>query len=87
MKSDLVGAGLMPDGFDVRAGYATRNVGHLMGKQESFVTEFRPNSPYVLQAGAIGAAEIQWPAGKHGIAAEEMWVVTDLRRSLQQRPN
>lgn len=67
--------GLLPAGADVAALYGRRNVGHLMGKQESFVTEFRPRNEDTLQAGAIGAYEIQWPYAGHSIAYEDMWVV------------
>lgn len=73
----LVSWKLLPSGVAVRPGYARRNIGHLMGKQESFVTEFRPANPYVLRAGDIGAAEIQWPYAGHAIATEDMWVIAD----------
>lgn len=75
MQPSLVQSGLMPSGAGVRPGYDRRNIGHLMGKQESFVSDFRPESPYRVQVGDIGAAEIQWPYAGHGIAAEDMWVV------------
>lgn len=72
-ESRLVEAGVMPAGVDLHAEYGRRNVGHLMGKQESFVTEFRPGHREKLRDGAIGAVEIQWPYRDYSIAAEELW--------------
>jgi hypothetical protein len=55
--------------------YAKRNVGHLMGKQESFVSEFRPGDADVLREYAVGAIEIQWPSQAGAIGVEEMWAL------------
>jgi hypothetical protein len=71
----LVEIGLMPEGIDMHAEYGRRNVGHLMGKQESFTTELRPGHTYALHEGAIGAVEIQWPYLDQSIAAEDLWFV------------
>lgn len=68
-------AGLMPEGIDLAHEYRLRNVGHLMGKQESFTTEIKPGYEYGLEVGAYGAAEIQWPYADISIGAEEMWYV------------
>lgn len=67
--------GLMPEGIDLVHEYRLRNVGHLMGKQESFTTEIKPGHSYRLKVGAYGAAEIQWPYEDVSIGAEEMWYV------------
>lgn len=74
-ESRLVEIGIMPAGIDLHTEYGRRNVGHLMGKQESFSTEFRPGHDDELHEGAIGAVEIQWPYGEHSIAAEDLWFV------------
>lgn len=75
-ESMLVGNGTMPSGVDFASAYGTRNVGHLMGKQESFVTEFRPGDRHVLHEGAVGAVEIQWPYDGYTFASEDLWVLT-----------
>lgn len=72
-EEQLVDAGTMPPGVDLHTEYGRRNVGHLMGKQESFVTELRPGHTETLREGAIGAVEIQWPYGEYSIAAEDLW--------------
>ncbi|WP_395475256.1 Xaa-Pro aminopeptidase [Saccharopolyspora spinosa] len=74
-EAELVESGLMPAGIDLHAEYGRRNVGHLMGKQESFLTELRPGHTYVLSEGSFGACEIQWPYRDHSIAAEDLWYV------------
>jgi len=74
-RDRLIGLGLMPEGIDLHAEYGKRNVGHLMGKQESFTNEFRPGDDYRLSIGSIGAVEIQWPYRDHSIAAEDLWYV------------
>lgn len=74
-QQQLTDLGLLPQGVDFRAGYQMRNVGHLMGKQESFTTEFRPGDEHRLTIGSVGAAEIQWPYRDHSIAAEDLWYV------------
>src|SRR5690606_27484871 len=69
----LVEMGMMPPGLDMYTEYGRRNIGHLMGKQESFATELRPGHDYALHEGAIGAVEIQWPHLTYSIAAEDLW--------------
>jgi Xaa-Pro aminopeptidase len=53
-----------------------RNVGHLMSKQESLVTEFTADAEEALADGSVVAVEIQWAFGAAGLAHEEMAVVT-----------
>lgn len=74
-RARLEALGLMPPGIDLHAEYGKRNVGHLMGKQESFTNEFRPGDDYRLSVGSIGAVEIQWPYRDHSIASEDLWYV------------
>lgn len=54
----------------------TRNVGHLISKQESLVTEFTPSSTVRLGEGEVVAIEIQWAFSPIGLAHEDMAVVT-----------
>ncbi|AOW92061.1 hypothetical protein BFN03_03330 [Rhodococcus sp. WMMA185] len=75
-RSLLSSAGLWPSGIDLDTRYAMRNVGHLMGRQESFSSEFRVGEAEQLRIGDYGACEIQWPFGNHAIGAEEMWILT-----------
>ncbi|WP_158678633.1 M24 family metallopeptidase [Streptomyces sulphureus] len=75
-RASLEQAGHWPAGVDLPVRYAMRNVGHLMGRQESFSSEFRPGDREVLRVGDYGACEIQWPLGAHAIGAEDMWLLT-----------
>lgn len=75
-RGALIDVGMLSADVDLEAKYNKRNVGHLMGKQESFVTEFRPGDEDVLREGAIGALELQWPCNGASVGAEEMWVLT-----------
>lgn len=68
--------GFWPSGIDLRQRYGLRNVGHLMGRQESFTSEFRPGDHETIRVGDYGACEIQWPFARHAIGAEDMWIVT-----------
>ncbi|MEV0084515.1 Xaa-Pro aminopeptidase [Saccharopolyspora sp. NPDC050642] len=74
-EAELVESGIMPAGIDLHADYGRRNVGHLMGKQESFLTELRPGHTYMLGEGSFGACEIQWPYHDHSIASEDLWYI------------
>lgn len=74
-RDTLAKAGFWPADIDFAARYALRNVGHLMGRQESFSSEFRPGDREILRAGDFGACEIQWPIGDHSIGTEDMWLI------------
>ncbi|MBC3191076.1 M24 family metallopeptidase [Pseudonocardia sp. C8] len=74
-RDGLVKAGFWPEQIDLAGRYALRNVGHLMGRQESFSSEFRPGDREVVRVGDFGACEIQWPIGEYSIGAEDMWLV------------
>lgn len=71
----LIEIGVAPDleniGKNFIEEYRKRNVGHYMGKQESFATEFRPGHTYKVHEGSVGAVEIQWPYDIYGITAED----------------
>lgn len=75
VRDELESLGVMASGVDFVTEYRKRNVGHLMGKQESFVTELRPGYRQTLTVGAIGAAEIPWRFGEYSLAAEDMWFI------------
>ena len=75
VRDELEACGVMAPGVDFAAEYRNRNVGHLMGKQESFANELRPGHKQTLSAGAIGAAEIPWRFDKYSLATEDMWLI------------
>lgn len=74
-RGELEEAGLLAEGTDFVSWYNKRNVGHLMGKQESFANELRPGYEHVLRVGDYGAAETPWRFGRIGISAEELWFI------------
>ena len=67
--------GLLGDEVDFDVEYSKRNVGHLMGKQESFANELRPGYRFELRAGSYGAAEIPWRYDRHAIGTEDLWYI------------
>ena len=75
VRGELEEAGLLAADTDFVSWYKKRNVGHLMGKQESFANELRPGFEHVLRVGDYGAAETPWRFGKIGISAEELWFI------------
>ncbi|WP_336646847.1 M24 family metallopeptidase [Microbacterium sp. USHLN186] len=75
VREELEACGVMEASVDFVAEYNNRNVGHLMGKQESFANELRPGHTQTLSAGAIGAAEIPWRFDKYSLATEDMWLI------------
>ena len=79
VRGELEHAGLLAPDTDFVHWYAKRNVGHLMGKQESFANELRPGFEHVLRVGDYGAAETPWRFGNIGISAEELWFIGEDR--------
>ena len=71
----MVEIGMLGEDVDFNTEYRKRNVGHLMGKQESFANELRPGYKHVLQVGSFGAAEIPWRYGDVAIGTEDLWYV------------
>lgn len=67
--------GMLGTEVDFDTEYRKRNVGHLMGKQESFANELRPGYKHVLQVGSYGAAEIPWRYDNVAIGTEDLWYV------------
>ncbi|MGO4383199.1 M24 family metallopeptidase [Specibacter sp. RAF43] len=75
IRPQLEALGMLAEGVDFVSEYKKRNVGHLMGKQESFANELRPGYDNVLHVGSLGAAEIPWRFGDYAIGTEDMWYI------------
>lgn len=71
----MVSIGMLGTDVDFNTEYRKRNVGHLMGKQESFANELRPGYKHVLQVGSYGAAEIPWRYENVAIGTEDLWYI------------
>lgn len=71
----MIEIGMLGPDVDFNTEYRKRNVGHLMGKQESFANELRPGYKHVLDVGSYGAAEIPWRYGNAAIGTEDMWYI------------
>ncbi|MEV5646743.1 M24 family metallopeptidase [Nocardia sp. NPDC052254] len=67
--------GMLGTEVDFETEYRKRNVGHLMGKQESFANELRPGYKHVIDIGSYGAAEIPWRYDNVAIGTEDLWYV------------
>ncbi|MDO5506855.1 MAG: M24 family metallopeptidase [Corynebacterium casei] len=73
--SRMVEIGMLGKDTDFNGIYRKRNVGHLMGKQESFANELRPGYKHVLHHGSYGAAEIPWRYNGVAIGTEDLWYI------------
>lgn len=73
--SRMIDLGVLGPEVDFNTEYRKRNVGHLMGKQESFANELRPGYTYALETGSFGAAEIPWRYDNVAIGTEELWYI------------
>ncbi|TDD39338.1 aminopeptidase P family N-terminal domain-containing protein [Saccharopolyspora elongata] len=71
----MVEIGMLGTDVDFNSEYRKRNVGHLMGKQESFANELRPGYKHVLEVGSYGAAEIPWRYENAAIGTEDLWYI------------
>ncbi|MFI6703537.1 aminopeptidase P family N-terminal domain-containing protein [Streptomyces sp. NPDC050509] len=71
----MVAIGMLGTDIDFNTEYRKRNVGHLMGKQESFANELRPGYKHVLGVGSYGAAEIPWRYENAAIGTEDLWYI------------
>ncbi|GAA1132233.1 M24 family metallopeptidase [Citricoccus alkalitolerans] len=79
LRPRMIEIGLLGADVDFDAEYSKRNVGHLMGKQESFANELRPGYTHELTVGSYGAAEIPWRYGDHAIGTEDLWYIGQSR--------
>ncbi|WP_125098293.1 M24 family metallopeptidase [Leucobacter chromiireducens] len=75
VRPRMIELGLLGEETDFDTEYRKRNVGHLMGKQESFANELRPGYRFVLREGSYGAAEIPWRYGNYAIGTEDLWFI------------
>ncbi|OZC58647.1 Xaa-Pro aminopeptidase [Rhodococcus sp. 06-621-2] len=71
----MIEIGMLGEDTDFDTIYRRRNVGHLMGKQESFANELRPGYKHALDVGSYGAAEIPWRYGDVAIGTEDLWFI------------
>ncbi|WP_435594746.1 M24 family metallopeptidase [Tsukamurella tyrosinosolvens] len=71
----LIDIGMLGADTDFNTIYRRRNVGHLMGKQESFANELRPGYKHTIDVGSYGAAEIPWRYNGVAIGTEDLWYV------------
>lgn len=71
----MIQIGMLGTEVDFNGEYRKRNVGHLMGKQESFANELRPGYKHALDVGSYGAAEIPWRYGNVAIGTEDLWYI------------
>ena len=71
----MIEIGMLGEDTDFDTIYRRRNVGHLMGKQESFANELRPGYKHALDVGSFGAAEIPWRYGDVAIGTEDLWFI------------
>ncbi|GAC70604.1 aminopeptidase P family N-terminal domain-containing protein [Gordonia soli] len=82
----MVEIGMLGADTDFDTIYRRRNVGHLMGKQESFANELRPGYKHALDVGSFGAAEIPWRYDDAAIGTEDLWYIgADRTYILSQR--
>lgn len=82
----MIDIGMLGADTDFNTIYRKRNVGHLMGKQESFANELRPGYKHILHHGSYGAAEIPWRYNGVAIGTEDLWYIgADKTYILSQR--
>lgn len=81
-RTRLEELGLLSPEVDFVKEYKKRNVGHLMGKQESFANELRPGYDHILHVGSLGAAEIPWRFNGYAIGTEDMWYIAEEKTFL-----
>ncbi|RAL31594.1 aminopeptidase P family N-terminal domain-containing protein [Rhodococcus sp. AQ5-07] len=82
----MIEIGMLGEHTDFDTIYRRRNVGHLMGKQESFANELRPGYKHALDIGSFGAAEIPWRYNDAAIGTEDLWYIgADRTYILSQR--
>jgi Xaa-Pro aminopeptidase len=63
---------LCPQDFDINKDY-TRDIGHLMGKQESIDVKIYQGNKNKLTNDIVGCIEIHWYYDKHALVYEDMW--------------
>lgn len=63
---------LCPSDFYIHRDYI-RDIGHLMGKQESFDEKIFKGNKNKLVKNTVGCIEIQWQYDNHALVYEDMW--------------
>jgi Xaa-Pro aminopeptidase len=76
-RGDVIDAGFMPGSDLPMEDLFTRNIGHLIGKQEPATVEFKSSDHGTVEPGMIAAAEFQWPYSKYCIGVEDVVLITD----------
>lgn len=67
--------GILPQGCELAKEY-TRDIGHVLGKQEPATLGFRKGNQFVLQEGMVACVEYQWPYFPYAIGVEDMLLVS-----------
>lgn len=70
---------LCPSSFFIIRDY-NRDIGHLMGKQESFDEKIFKGYKNKLRNNFIGCVEVQWQYKKHALAYEDMWYIGEQKK-------
>lgn len=76
--------GYMPDDFSWRTGY-TRDVGHVIERQESYTFYFRPGTPRPLRPGMVSCVEIHCVDDGHNLTIEDTFVADEAGTILISR--
>ena len=70
---------LCPPSFSIIRDY-NRDIGHLMGKQESFDEKIFKGHKNKLRNNFIGCIEVQWQYKKHALVYEDMWYIGEQKK-------
>jgi len=70
---------LCPSSFSIIRDY-NRDIGHLMGKQESFDEKIFKGYKNKLRNNFIGCVEVQWQYKKHALVYEDMWYIGEQKK-------
>jgi Xaa-Pro aminopeptidase len=68
--------GYLPDDFSWRTGY-TRDVGHVIERQESYTYYFRPGTHRPLHPGMVSCVEIHCVHDRHNLTLEDTFVTDE----------
>ncbi|HXZ44816.1 MAG TPA: M24 family metallopeptidase, partial [archaeon] len=68
--------GFMPDDFSWRTGY-TRDVGHVIERQESYTFYFRPGTARPLRPGMVSCVEVHCVDDGHNLTIEDTFVADE----------
>ena len=74
----------MPEDFSWRTGY-TREVGHVIERQESYTFYFRPGTPRPLRPGMVSCVEIHCVDEGHNLTIEDTFLTDEAGTILISR--